>query len=237
MIKKALILAAGLGSRLKHMTEEIPKALIKANNIPILQRQIDALLENKIETVNIVCGYKKNKILEFIDYQYGSRDLEFNFIFNNDYDSTNSAYSYWLAYKEMGSEDYIHLNCDNILGSDVIYSLKENASKNLIVGRSQMLADNMEQVELDQDNKILKMDNKNFSTAMKKAMGVAKISSKLSDDLFIKIDKQIREGTRNTNFYGAIRESVNHHDIHCIDLSDKIFEVNTLDEYEIMHKG
>ena len=236
MIKKALILAAGLGSRLHHMTEEIPKALIEANNVPILKRQIDALLRNGIETINIVCGYKKEKIIEYVNRNYDSKEAEFNFIFNTDYDSTNSAYSFWLAYKEIELDDFIHLNCDNIFDSKVIHSLQSNENLNLIVARNQKLSDNMEQVHLDLDSKILKMDNIHFPNATHKAMGVAKISSKLAKFLFSHIQAEINKGNNNSNFYGAIREAINHHDIYCIDLTDEIFEVNTLDEYEIMHR-
>jgi len=237
MIKEALILAAGLGSRLNHMTEDIPKALIKAKNIPILQRQIDALEVNKIETINIVCGYKSNKIIEFVEYQYRSSKVKFNFIFNDDYDTTNSAYSFWLAYREVGLTDYIHLNCDNIFGPNVINSLQKDASKNIIIGRKQKLSDNMEQVELDLDSLILRMDNRHFKDATMKAMGVAKISSKLSNYLYNSIQKEINKGNKNSNFYGAIREAVHHNEIHCIDLSDEIFEINTLEEYESMHRA
>jgi len=67
-------------------------------------------------------------------------------------------------------------------------------------------------------------------------MGVAKISSKLAKFLFNHIENEINKGNNNSNFYGSIREAINHHDIYCIDLTNEIFEVNTLDEYEIMHR-
>ena len=44
MIRDALILAAGLGSRLEHMTQSLPKALIPVNGIPIMEIQVDALI-------------------------------------------------------------------------------------------------------------------------------------------------------------------------------------------------
>ena len=235
MVEQALILAAGLGSRLHHMTQDIPKALVKAKGIPILKRQIDSLFKNNIEEINIVCGYKKEIILDFIHKEYKSSVIKFNFISNDNFESTNSAYSFWLANEYIGARDFIHMNCDNIFGSNVINALLNNPAKNVIVGRKQALSDNMEQVELDSNNMILRMDNKQFDEATMKAMGVAKISTELCSYLYSQINDQINAGDTNTNFYGAIREAVSHYHIYSIDLTDQVFEINTLDEYEDMH--
>ena len=54
---KALILAAGLGSRLKKKTQNIPKALIKIKSKPIISLQIEALKYNKIDQIGVVLGY------------------------------------------------------------------------------------------------------------------------------------------------------------------------------------
>ena len=63
---KALILAAGIGSRLKYKTKNKPKALVKVNNREILDHQLSILKKFKIKNVGIVVGYKSNKIINFI---------------------------------------------------------------------------------------------------------------------------------------------------------------------------
>jgi len=62
---KAVILAAGIGYRLLPYTKNIPKALIKINNKPILGYILDALIKNNINDIIIVVGYKKEKIFDF----------------------------------------------------------------------------------------------------------------------------------------------------------------------------
>ena len=60
---KALILAAGLGSRLAPITDNCPKSLVKVNGKPILMKQIENLHENGITDITVVSGYKAENSL------------------------------------------------------------------------------------------------------------------------------------------------------------------------------
>ena len=59
---KALIIAAGLGSRLKKHTENLPKCMLDFGGKTLLQRQIDAYNKNNITDISLIRGYKKEKI-------------------------------------------------------------------------------------------------------------------------------------------------------------------------------
>ena len=63
---RALILAAGFGSRLLEHTTNIPKALVEMAGKPILEYQIEALLQNGIKSINIVIGYQGGKIIDHL---------------------------------------------------------------------------------------------------------------------------------------------------------------------------
>ena len=56
---KAIILAAGRGSRMGNLTEDIPKCLVKLNEKPLIEWQIEALKKAGIEEIGIVTGYKR----------------------------------------------------------------------------------------------------------------------------------------------------------------------------------
>jgi len=62
---KALILAAGLGSRLMHETKDLPKALVQVSGKAILSYQLDALISNSIHNIIIVLGKKGSLIKDF----------------------------------------------------------------------------------------------------------------------------------------------------------------------------
>ena len=59
---KAIIIAAGLGSRLEELTKDIPKCMLELNGKSILQHQIDSYQANGISDISVVRGYKKEKI-------------------------------------------------------------------------------------------------------------------------------------------------------------------------------
>lgn len=87
---KAIIVAAGLGSRLGDLTKDIPKSLLKIGKDTIIERNINTLKKNGIEDIGIVVGYKKEKIMELLGDGY-------TYIFNPFYENTNNMASLWFA--------------------------------------------------------------------------------------------------------------------------------------------
>ena len=65
-IRRAIIMAAGLGSRLRPITNKIPKPLIKVNGIRMIDTVINGLIRNEITEIHIVVGYLKEKFLSLI---------------------------------------------------------------------------------------------------------------------------------------------------------------------------
>jgi len=57
-MKKAIILSAGQGSRLGHLTDDRPKCLIEFNGRTLLDRQLDALAANGVEEAVVVTGFR-----------------------------------------------------------------------------------------------------------------------------------------------------------------------------------
>ncbi|MFB6182464.1 MAG: sugar phosphate nucleotidyltransferase, partial [Candidatus Nanohaloarchaea archaeon] len=66
---KAVILAAGKGTRMKPLTEDTPKPLLPVAGKPIIQHNIEKL-EQKVQEIIIVAGYKKNQFEE----KYGEKE-------------------------------------------------------------------------------------------------------------------------------------------------------------------
>ena len=80
---KALIIAAGLGSRLKKHTENLPKCMLDFGGKTLLQRQLDAYKKNSIKNISVIRGYKKEKInYKGLKY-YENTDFRNNNILNS----------------------------------------------------------------------------------------------------------------------------------------------------------
>ncbi len=91
----AIILAAGLGSRLGPNTRECPKCLVPVSGIPILERMIDTLGASGVARIVIAVGYLADHVRLFVEGKYPALDIKF--IENPRYASTGSVCSLDLA--------------------------------------------------------------------------------------------------------------------------------------------
>lgn len=143
---KALILAAGLGTRLAPITNSRPKSLVPVNGKPILMKQIENLKGNGIEDITLVSGYKADILEKVVHEKYP----EINIIESVDYTVTNNMYSAYLARKSVGNYDFLMMNADVFFDASVVAALITCKAPNAIVtdiGR--YLEESMKVVEKD----------------------------------------------------------------------------------------
>ena len=89
MIENALILAAGKGTRMWPLTEDIPKPLLPISGIPIIKRQIDELKKVGVKKLYILIGYQMNEISDYIDKT--ETEIEVNYIIQEKQKGTGHA--------------------------------------------------------------------------------------------------------------------------------------------------
>ena len=106
---KALIIAAGLGSRLKKHTENLPKCMLDFGGKTLLKRQLEAYNKNNIKDISLIRGYKKEKI----NYK-GIKYFE-----NTDYKNNNILNSIFYAEKEISGNIIISYS-DILFDSSVV---------------------------------------------------------------------------------------------------------------------
>jgi choline kinase len=105
---KGVILAAGIASRLRPLTDSMPKCLLSIGGETILGRTLNNLSASGIEDVVIVTGYLSTQIRRFVTKKFP--ELHVMFIQNDVYATTNNMYSLWLAKEEIIREDMILLD-------------------------------------------------------------------------------------------------------------------------------
>ena len=233
---KAIILAAGRGTRMKTLTEQKPKCLLPVKNKPILTYQLEALLENGVKDIVIVIGHKGDMIKGYISKNPQFKDLNITYIENDEYGKSDSSYSWWLARNHIQNEDTIlHFNSDLIFYPELIKRILDNPSKNaiLIDKEIELQEKSMEQVILASDtNKILQMDNKKIPGAHGKAVGIAKYSNECVRFMLNQIDSFVQKGDKNQHFYWLLRNAIQEFDIRGLDIGSSFFkEINTMEEY------
>lgn len=112
-VKRAIIMAAGIGERLQPVTLTVPKPLIKVNGVRMIDTIIDGLYANGINEIHIVIGYLKDKFLELKE-KYPNID----FIYNPYYETCNNISSLYVARQYI--DDVIILDGDQIIYNNSI---------------------------------------------------------------------------------------------------------------------
>lgn len=126
---KALILAAGIGSRLAPLTDNCPKSLVEVQGKPIIIKQIENLHENGITDITVISGYKAN----ILDNAIHSLYPEINIVNNLDYNTTNNMFSAYLGKDAMSGEEFLMMNADVFYDSSIITTLLHFNAPNAIV--------------------------------------------------------------------------------------------------------
>src|SRR6478736_17080 len=109
---KAVILAAGISSRLRPLTDNIPKCLLKAGDTSILELTLDHIIANEITDIIIVTGYLELQIRNFVSAKYPH--LNVIFIHNEVYATTNNIYSLWLVKNSILGDELLLMDSDII---------------------------------------------------------------------------------------------------------------------------
>ncbi len=107
-VKRAVIMAAGLGNRMKPVTDIIPKPLITVNGIRMIDTIVNALNKNGIFEIYVVAGYKKEQFYEWAKNKNGITIIE-----NKLYDKCNNISSLYAARNHI--EDAVILDGDQII--------------------------------------------------------------------------------------------------------------------------
>ena len=90
---KAIILAAGTGTRLMPLTKDIPKPLLEIGEISLMERMMIDCISNNVKDFVIVLGHKKERVIEKIEYLEKKYPIKIETVENKKYSHTNTSCS------------------------------------------------------------------------------------------------------------------------------------------------
>ena len=117
---KALVLAAGKGSRLGNITNGAPKSLLPFGDQTLLGHSLKQFEDQGITELVIVTGFERQKIIDYVESHW-SGSVEF--VYNPHYDNTNVLYSFWLALPYLRDSDFVFLHADTVFSDAVLSQL------------------------------------------------------------------------------------------------------------------
>lgn len=140
---KAIILAAGLGSRLRPITDTVPKCMVPVNGCPIIDKQISNLLNSGVmlSDVYVVAGYRH----EVLECHLKETYPDVNVIPNLRYGETNNMYSLYMAEDKVRGEGFLLMNGDVYFDENIIAGMLrvEDTVSLIACDRSGYIAESM----------------------------------------------------------------------------------------------
>ncbi|PXV63336.1 choline kinase [Dysgonomonas alginatilytica] len=231
---KAVILAAGIASRLRPLTNNTPKCLLEVGSKCLLGRTIDSLISNGFKEFVVVTGYLKEMIEDYISVNYPKLQVEY--IFNEKYASTNNIYSLWMTKEAVKGQDIMLLDSDILFDSPIITALLESPHKNCLALNSHELGDEEIKVIVDDTNRIKEISKVcSIKDAVGESVGIEKFSAPLVKLLFDEMDDMILNKNQSGIFYEAAFENIIEKgaDMYIVDTTN-IFsmELDTVEDFE-----
>ena len=231
-----IILAAGMGNRLKPHTNNLPKCLVSLSNKSILEWQLDILSKAGVSKTSIVVGYKKEMIIDL-------NDKRINKIFiNKNYKNTNMVKSL-LEGKELFNNDLIISYSDIIYSEEIYLKLINSKFKNAIIVDLEWLKlwskrflnplYDAETLKYDSFNYLKEIGKKtnDFSDVMGQYIGLMKFDKKtLNLILKLDLDKKISKQMYMTDLINLLIKNVN---IKVIPVKRGWIEIDTKEDLEL----
>ena len=132
----AIILAAGIGSRLKEYTRDVAKCMVGVNAKSLVERTIEILSHNGIQRLVIVTGYKADALQDLVSSKFSAANLngmKIEYVNNPLFDKTNNIYSLYLAKDTLLSGETLLLESDLIFTPSIIEDVVNNVAGNVAV--------------------------------------------------------------------------------------------------------
>lgn len=204
---QAIILAAGMGKRLKELTANNTKCMVKVNGITLIERMLTQLDKLNLNKVVIVIGYEGEKLVDFIKSLPIKTPIEF--IDNPIYYKTNNIYSLSLAKDCLLLEDTLLLESDIIFEDDVLKALIDDKRDTLaLVDKYESWMDGTV-VKLDKDDSIIdfipgkKFDYKDINSYYK-TVNIYKFSKEFSITHYVPFLDAYSKALGNNEYYEQV---------------------------------
>ena len=233
---QAVILAAGIAKRLRPLTDNTPKCLLKVGKTNLLHRTLDNLISNGINDFVFVLGYRGNMIMDYLNKNFST--INKTVLTNPDYENNNNSYSLWMT-KDCVKDSMLLLDSDILFDKNIIKELINSGKENcLAVNITHKLDAEQIKVITDIDNRILKIGKEvEILKAAGESIGIEKFNRYYLKDLFDILDRKIIAEKNVNEFYEAsfqeiIDKNEERNSLFGVDVSNyDCIEIDTVDDY------
>lgn len=208
---QAIILAAGMGKRLKELTANNTKCMVKVNGITLIERMLSKLDKQSLNKIVIVVGYEGQKLMDYINTLPIKTPIQY--IENPIYDKTNNIYSLALAKDELIQDDTLLLESDLIFEDGVLEALIADPYPTLtLVDQYESWMDGTV-IKIAEDNSIQSfIPGKNFDFAeidsYYKTVNIYKFSRDFSANCYVPFLVAYAKSQGNNEYYEQVLQVI-----------------------------
>ena len=146
-----VILAAGMAKRLRPLTNDKPKCLLKVGERTLLERTVEAMRQTGITEFVVVTGYCADQIRDFLTAHYPQ--TIFHFLHNVDYEHNNNIYSLWMSGQVVRGREFLLMDSDILCDPAAVGRIACEQEPALAVNRHELGEEEMK-VVVDADCRI-----------------------------------------------------------------------------------
>ena len=199
----AVILAAGIGSRLSPLTDNCPKSLLSVGGSIILERMIRNCLSSGMSQFILVLGHRADKIKKFVDKTF--RGIRVTYVINDRYRETNTGYSLMLAAKAIGTSEYVKFDADVVFDIKILRQVLDSDHENVLcIDRNIALEDEEVKVIANDQMQVLEIGKSvDPKRALGESIGIEKISAGTGALLFTELSEMMESRENLQAYYEA----------------------------------
>jgi len=231
---KAIILAAGVGSRIRPLTDNCPKSLLKIGDNTILEMMISHIQDCGINEVIFVLGYLQEQIKDYVKRKFP--DLNSHFVTNDKYAETNTGFSLMLAKDLINESAFIKFDADVVFDKKILENLIECEYENCLCIDKNINLDAEEiKVIIEDQNRVLKVSKTvNPKDAVGESIGIEKINSETAKLLFAELKIMMEDRQNQQEYYEVSYERLIEKNVpfYALDISGlKWTEIDTKEDF------
>lgn len=197
---KAIILAAGQGSRLRPLTDKKPKCMVEYNGKAIIDYILDAMHRCKVKNIAVANGYKADVLTNYLN----NKDL--TFYTNKNFDKTNMVSTLFCA-KDFMNDDLIISYADIVYDKEILDKLiSSNDDFSVVVDRKWQSLWDQRMTNPLEDAETLKIQNSNIIELGKKASSYEDIEGQYIG--LMKISKRVIH--RVVEYYNSLDKNISY---------------------------
>ncbi len=197
---KAVLLAAGVGSRIRPLTDNSPKSLLDVAGKSILYRMLDNVQAVGMTDVVVITGYLEDQIKAFITENFPGLNVTFKR--NDKYEETNTGYSLLLTREFVEGHDFVKFDADVVFEKAILEKLLASKVSALCIDRNINLEAEEVKVITDDSGKVLEVGKKlDPHKANGESIGIEKITADAGKVLFAELDALLQDQANWQEYY------------------------------------